>query len=110
MSAPSEKQNYSLRNFPPDILATFAVPVVIIAIVTSWLQSLHGINWIWATAASFCIAVFGAALLFVAKLPLYRQRRFFTFGIRFLPESSHGFYRWGCRCSVAGCALIVLLL
>ena len=110
MSAPSDKQDYSLRNFPPDLFATLGLPVVIMAIFTSWLLSIHGNTWIWATAASFGIAVFGAALLFVAKLPLYRQRRFFTFGIQALPESSHGFYRWGCRCSIAGCMLIVFLL
>ncbi len=75
----------------------------------SGVLSVHGTAWIWAAAVSFGIAVLGAALLFIAKLPLYRQKRFFTFGIRSLPESSHGYYRWGCRLSILGCVLMLLL-
>ena len=109
MSSTPGKRDYSLRNFPPDLQVVLGIPVLITLTFFSWLLSVHGTTWICAAAASFGIAAFGAALLFFAKLPLYRQGRFFTFGIEVLPESSHGFYRWGCRCSFAGCILMFLL-
>ena len=37
------------------------------------------------------------------------QTDFFTFGIQALPQSSHGYYRWGCRCAIVGCVLMLLL-
>ncbi len=109
MDSTSKQVDYSLRNFPPDLIAVLGLPVAIMAILFSSLLSLHGTAWMWAAGVFFGIAVFGAALLFIAKLPLYRQKRFFTFGIEALPESSRGFYRWGCRCSIVGCALMLLL-
>lgn len=109
MNVPAEKQDYSLRNFPPDIPAALGLPIAIVAVFFSWILSVHGTAWIWAVAVSFGIAVLGAALLFIAKLPLYRQKRFFTFGIQSLSVSSHGYYRWGCRLSILGCVLMLFL-
>jgi hypothetical protein len=109
MNTPPEKKDYSLRNFPPDLLTVLGIPILAAMIFFSWLLSVHGTTWICAAAASFGIGVLGATLLFLAKLPLYRQGRFFTFGIGALPESSHGLYRWGCRCSIAGCILMFFL-
>ena len=109
MNTPPRKVDYSLRNFPADILAALGLPVVIVAISVSWLLLVHGMAWICATVVSFGIAVVGSVLLFIAKRPLYRQKRFLTFGIQALPESSHAFYRWGCRCAILGCALMFLL-
>ena len=79
MSTPLEESDNSLRHFPPDLLTALLLPVVVPALVASWFLSLHGTPWLWAAAISFGTAMIGAALLFVAKLPLYRQRRFFTF-------------------------------
>ncbi|SRR6266542_1635423 len=104
-----DKHDNSLQNFPPDILAALGLPVVVVALLASWVLSVHGIAWILATGASFCVAVLGAALLFIAKLPLYRQGRFFTFGIQALPVTSHRFYRWGCRCSILGIVAMFVL-
>jgi len=109
MSTPSDKNTNSLRHFPADLLTVLALPVVGTMLAVSWVLSLHGSAWLWAAALSFVIAILGAALLFVAKLPLYRQRRFFSFGIHNLPQSSHGYYRWGCRCAIVGCVLMLLL-
>jgi hypothetical protein len=109
MSMPPDKQDYSLRNFPPDIFAALGLPIAITAIFFSWFLSVHGTAWICMAAVSFGIAVLGAVLLFIAKLPLYRQKRFLTFGIQALPESSHAFYRWGCRCANLGCVLMFFL-
>jgi hypothetical protein len=109
MSRPSEKSDNSLRHFPPDLLTALGIPIAVGLLATSWLLSLHGTAWIWAATVSFGIAMLGAVLLFVAKLPVYRQRRFFTFGIRDLPQSSRNYYRWGCRCAMVGCILMLLL-
>ena len=71
---------------------------------------LTGTRWIWCYAAGLAIAAFGVALIIYAKLPLYRQWRFFTFGTRALPESRRRFYRWGYRCIAFAVALLLCLL
>jgi hypothetical protein len=109
MSDRPDKDCNSLRHFPPDLLAAFALPIVVTALAISWVMSLHGAAWLWAAGTSFSIAMLGAIFLFIAKLPLYRQGRFCTFGIQELPQSSHGFYRWGCRCAILGCILMLFL-
>jgi hypothetical protein len=109
MRTPPEKNGNLLRHFPPDLLTALGIPVMATMLTLSWILSLHGSAWLWAAVASFGVAMLGATLLFVAKLPLYRQKRFFAFGIQALPQSSHGYYRWGCRCAVVGCALMLLL-
>ncbi len=109
MSASSDKGNNSLRNFPPDILTALGLPIVAAALVASWILSIHGAAWIWAAGTAFSVAILGAVLLFIAKLPVYRQGRFLTFGIQALPMSSHRFYRWGCRCSLLGIAGMFML-
>lgn len=109
MSKPSDKHDYSLRNFPPDILTALGLPVAGVALLASCVLSIHGVAWIWAAGVSFCLAMVGAVLLFIAKLPLYRQGRFFTFGIQALPVSSHRLYRWGCRCSILGIVAMLVL-
>jgi hypothetical protein len=97
MSTPSEKRDYSLRNFPSDVLTALGLPIVVTALLASWVLSIHGVAWMWAAGISVSVAVLGAVLLFIAKLPVYRQGRFFTFGIQALPVTSHRLYRWGCR-------------
>jgi hypothetical protein len=105
----SRKPDYSLRNFPPDLLVALGWPIVAFAMLASLILSLHGLAWLWAVGISFCVALLGVVFLFIAKLPLYRQGRFFTFGIHALPASSHRAYRWGCRCSILGILLMLLL-
>ena len=99
----------SLWNFPLDLLAVSGIPVVVVTAASTWVMSMRGTTWIVAAVASLSIAILGVALLFVAKFPLYRQRRFFTFGIRAIPASRHGFYRWGCGLSILGCVLLFFL-
>jgi hypothetical protein len=108
MNASPQHRNL-FRNFPADLLAVSGIPVVVVALVSCWLMSMRGTTWIVAATVSLIIAAVGAVLIFVAKLPLYRQRRFFTFGIREIPESRHAYYRWGCSLSIVGCVLMILL-
>lgn len=100
----------SLRNFPADLILASGIPIILFAIATSWLLTLHGWQWIAAFAAALLVAVAGAVYMFRAKLPLYRQHRFFTFGSRGLPESSIPLYRRGCRLSIIGIILATMLL
>ena len=104
----------SLRNFPGDLIAASGIPIILIAIsiVPSchrgcWLQ---GWQWIVAFSAALLVAVAGAVYMFRAKLPVYRQHRFFTFGSRGLPASSIPLYRRGCRLSIIGIILATILL
>lgn len=76
----------------------------------SLFSRLTGTPWIWCYAVGLFVAVVGVTLVFYSKLPLYRQRRFFTFGSGALPESRRAFYRWGYRCALFGIALLLCLL
>lgn len=78
--------------------------------VLAFFTRLTGVRWIWCYTIALAVAVIGASLIFFAKLPLYRQRRFFTFGSRALPEGRRPFYRWGYRCVIFAAALLLCLL
>ena len=86
------------------------VSAVLASLVLSFFSRLTGTSWIWCYAAALFVATVGVALIFYAKLPLYRQRRFFTFGSGALPESRRGFYRWGYRSAIFAVALLLCLL
>jgi hypothetical protein len=84
-----EKKNDSY--FPPDVGAIGSLLFIIMAVV----YVSCGLSWAKARGDTtlFNLAVFlgcvGAVLLFIARIPLYRQRRFFTLG----PSSLSGIYR-----------------
>jgi hypothetical protein len=59
------------------------------------------------TALAF--GVVGSALLFFARLPLYQQRRFFTFGSSALDERHKRLYRWAYR-FVGVCVFLLVML
>jgi hypothetical protein len=88
--------------------------VPIIALLTSGLLTfftrLTGTRWLWSYAIGLAIAAAGVSLIFYAKIPLYRQRRFFTFGSGALPERTRHYYRWGYRCVLFAVALLLCLL
>jgi len=88
--------------------------VIVIALLTSQLLTfftgLTGMRWIWCYAIGLAVAAVGVSLIFYAKIPLYQQRRFFTFGSRALPEGRRRFYRWGYRCVIFAVALLLCLL
>ncbi|HMC26380.1 MAG TPA: hypothetical protein VKM56_01160 [Verrucomicrobiae bacterium] len=88
------------------LMAVMALLASQVLFFFSWLT---GTRWICFYFAGLTIATTGIALLFYAKLPLYRQRRFFTFGSRVLPEARRPFYRWGYRCVAVAAALLLLL-
>lgn len=72
-------------------------------------SKLKGATWIGFYFLGLFIATVGVSLVFYAKLPLYRQRRFFTFGTKPIPEHRRKFYRWGYWCVVLAAALLLCL-
>jgi hypothetical protein len=87
-----------------------AVSALVGSQLLSFFSRLAGTPWIWCYGVGLFVAAVGVALLFYSKLPLYRQRRFFTFGSAALPESRRSFYRWGYRCVIFAVALLLCLL
>ena len=88
----------------------FAVVGILTSQLLFFFSQLTGTRWIWCYGIGSVIAALGVALIFYAKLPLYRQRRLFTFGSRALLESRRLFYRWGYRCVTLAVALLLCLL
>ncbi len=63
-----------------------------------------------AYAGAILIMVLGTVKLFRAKLPLYRQKRFFTWGPQGLPEASVPLYWRAIRVILGGIITAVFLL
>ncbi len=87
------------RHFPRDMLFILGLqaigPVIVLLIVACFLppvlsarQGDPTLFWI-----ALVLAVTGLVLLFVARLPLYRQRKYFTFGSKALPARYRRMYR-----------------
>jgi hypothetical protein len=77
--------------FPPDLMILFVIPIIAILAgvllpVLSYLKTTDAIILFYTALGT---GVMGSMLLFLARLPLYRQRRFWTFGPSALPT----FYR-----------------
>ena len=87
-----------------------AIFAVLASQLLSFFSRLTGTPWIWCYGGGLFVAGVGVTLIGYSKLPLYRQRRFFTFGSGALPESRRPFYRWGYRCAALAVALLLCLL
>jgi hypothetical protein len=74
------------------------------------LMGLKGHSWLAVLLGSFVLQVLGCVLIGYAKLPAYRDRRYFTFGLQSVPAIRAGYYRWGWRLFSMGVALSLLLL
>jgi hypothetical protein len=90
------------------------VTLALVATFTTWLLNfftqLTGLPWTCCYFIGIGVAAVGVSLIFYAKLPLYQQRRFFTFGPRALPEQRRSLYRWGYVCALLGVLLLACLL
>jgi hypothetical protein len=89
------------------------IVIAVFSMVTSWLltffSGLTGAPWIWGYMGAVCVALVGVGFLFYAKLPLYRERRFFTFGPGPLPQQRRSAYWWGYRCAIFAVILFACL-
>jgi len=91
----------------------FTLPVVlglVVGQVLTFFIRLSGVPWIWSYVGALLVGGAGIGLLLYAKLPLYRERRFFTFGAQALPEQRRPFYWWGYRCALFSVVLLACLL
>jgi len=72
--------------------------------------SLHGRGPQYWFVASIVTGILGVCLLIYARLPLYRQGKFLTFGPKDLPPRRLPAYRWAWRLVVLTIFMQVLLL
>jgi hypothetical protein len=90
-----------------------SINVVLVFLVTRiflFFVNLKGIPWISFLTGSFASMLFGAALIVRAKWPVYRNGRFFTFGIHSVPQELTKHYQWEWRSFLAGVIVAVCLL
>ncbi len=87
-----------------------AVVAILASQVLMFFTRLTGAPWIWFFVASFALLIVGGTLIGYAKFPVYRSGRFFTFGVKSVPEHLRGFYRWGWRVFLFGVVLSLCLL
>jgi|GEM_PF-2104892 len=90
------------------------LPMTVIGITASmvlpFLGNMSGTRWICFFIASTVLLFLGAGLILYAKFPVNRSGRFFTFGVKSVPEHLAGFYRWGWRLFLVGVGLSLWLL
>jgi uncharacterized membrane protein len=102
----------STRSVPPQWLVPFGlqfifVPIAVLAalLLPAVSAARHGDPSLLYTSMAF--AVVGIVLLFFARLPLYKQHKFFTFGPTALPSFHRKLYR---AAYVFICIAVVLML
>src|SRR5437899_8419930 len=100
------KQSNGLLTF----LEHWNILIVAVAALVAWqvldfFRRLSGAPWLWFFAASFAFMILGGGLIAYAKFPVYRSGRFFTFGLKTVPQHLQGFYRWGWRVFLFGVVL-----
>jgi len=95
--------------FPPDLIVLIGFPVfgLCAGFFLPWFTTVrHGNPTPFY--ASLLLACLGIVLLFFAKLPLYRQKKFFTFGARHLTGIHRKLYRLAYMS--IGISIVLLLL
>ncbi len=102
----TNRESYGLRTFLEHYW--FMTLFVVMMLANIYLQNLPS-----SAICCFVVALFGAgvglSLIFYAKLPLYRQRDFLTFGDGAIQEQRRGHYRWGYRCVFLAFTLLLFL-
>lgn len=92
----TQKDSKGLRTF---LEHWWFVLIAVVGILTlqvlEFFTRLRGPSWICFFIASFSLMILGGGLIGYAKFPVYRSGRFFTFGVKSVPEHLRRFYRWG---------------
>src|SRR6266850_1201888 len=120
MAATKASEDGKEKRVPPilhsDIPGLFGILFVIPAVAVLGAMALPALNalrhgaWVRAFWVSLAVAVLGAGLLFWARLPLYREGRFFSFGPRALPPSSVRVYRAAYALLIPSVLFLLLLV
>jgi uncharacterized membrane protein YidH (DUF202 family) len=95
-----------LLNFDANFIPIAAL-IVAICFLPTIQRARHGDPTLFLMALA--LAVIGIILLFLARLPLYRQRRFFTFGPKTLPTRNKRMY-WVAYGFIGSSMFVMLLL
>ena len=105
MHASKDKNSYPW--LPPELLFFFGPALIAFPTLVAWpiLRRVREGDPLLPFIA-LGLALLGIALLFVARLPLYRQRRFLVFGPALLDSTHRKLY----RCAYVFIASAVLLL
>jgi len=103
MKKPTNKN--SLWNFPPDMFVLSGIPLFATMFFASEFFYLAASYPRFIVEAALLVASIGTCLLFWAKLPLYQQRIFLSFGPYAIPESRRAFYYWGMGLALSGCLI-----
>jgi hypothetical protein len=111
MNRPNDKK--SDWYFPPDMLAIFGmavIPAIVVILMTCLITPLIRARsgdptMLWVAGV---LAGIGIVLLFFARLPLYRERRFFVIGPGALDQKHRRLYRWAY--GLIGCSTLLLVL
>jgi len=90
---PNPDDKNSFRHFPMDILVFAGWPIIPIAFLCIFVMdviSRRQMAFFWIAIAA---AGIGIVLLYLARLPLYREGKFLTFGSRALDPKHRRLYR-----------------
>ena len=100
---------------PPDTLfhfgSMFVMPIIVmvaLTVATAILRAKQGDPLLAYIAGS--LGVIGVVLLFFARLPLYRQKKFFAFGPRQLTGTHRKLYWWAYAFIVPSVIMLLGLL
>jgi hypothetical protein len=85
----------------------FAMAIIWVAVIRPTLQQTS--LWFWFGVA-MVFAVVGIVLLAYARFPLYRQRRFFEFGLGAIPEDRKKAYWWAWRFALVAIIIQLILI
>jgi hypothetical protein len=111
MNALNERQDPNRWYLPPMLILCVA-PLISGPLAGAGLHVVNALRagqW-WIPASALVFSGIGIVLLFVSKLPLYRQRRFFTFGPRLLNTRHRRLFRWSYCFIAVGLLLMVCVL
>jgi protein-S-isoprenylcysteine O-methyltransferase Ste14 len=106
----TSRNKNSLWNFPPDIFILSGIPLVAVALIMANLFYLTVNNPQFVVWSSLLLAMFGAGLLFWAKLPLFQAGIYLSFGPRAITPSRRDFYYWGMGLALGGCGVAGMLI
>ena len=106
----TKKGGNGLRTFFEHWNITFVAVVAGLTLrVLMFFTHLNGTPWICFFVASFALMFLGGGLIGYAKFPVFRSGRFFTFGLKSVPERLQRFYRWGWCVFLLGVGLSLCL-
>lgn len=113
--SPSVTQPMKTRDTEPDcpmdmVVHFIFLPIVLVSYVVTQVMLDRG--WLWMTAywLGVVLVCIGGFQMFRAKLPLYKEGRFFAFGTRGMSYTSKAIYFSALRWLTGGCAVTGWLL